>query len=180
MPPKKAAKKAAKKAPGQHDPHKAAKDARRAFEHLGRVQTLSSFTSSESESLNLLIKTADGAYQAQQYKESADLLRAAEHLSFAALHVEAAESVSAELKSAIEEEFKHLIERSVEHSSHHDIPKILLALLARMTRDAKAAMLCGSYRSALEFARGAEALSHVHHLDIRRLPAPTAQKSLKA
>ena len=180
MPPKKAAKKVAKKAPGQHDPHKAAKDARRTFEHLGRVQALSSLTSSESESLSLLMKTADGAYQTQQYKESADILRAAEHLSFAALHVEATETVAAELKKVIQEETEHLIERSVEHSSHHDIPETLLTLLARMTKDAKAAMRRGSYRSALEFARGAEALSHVHHLDLNMLPAPAAQKHLKA
>jgi len=180
MPPKKAAKKSAKKAAGHHDPHKAGKDARRTFEHLGRVQALSSLTAKESESLTLLTKTADAAYQVQQYKESADLLRAAEHLSFAVLHLEASESVSADLKKVIQEEFEHLIERSVEHSSDRDVPMVLLALLARMTLDAKAAMRRGSYRSASEFARGAEALSHVHHLDANLLPAPTPQKHLRA
>lgn len=179
MPAKKAAKKSAKKAAAQHDPRKAAKDARRTFEHLGRVQAISGLTSSEDESLNLLTKTADIAYKAQQYKESADLLRAAEHLSFAALHVEATETVAAALKVVIKEEFEHLIERSVEHSSHHEIPKVLQVLLTRMSKDAKAAMRRGSYRSALEFARGAEALSHVHHLDLDLLPAPAAQKQLK-
>ncbi len=176
MPPKKAAKKAA----GQSDPHKAAKDARRTFEHLGRVQALSHFTSSESESLNLLTKTADMAYQTKQYKEAADLLRAAEHLSFAALHLDAVETVSAELKEVIEEEFEHLIQRSGEHSSIHDLPKSLLALLARTIKDAKVAMRRGSYRSALEFARGAEALSHVHSLGLNPLPVPTSPKQLKA
>ena len=180
MPPTKAAKKAAKKAAGQHDPHKAVKDARRTFEHLGRVQALSSLTSSEGEALNLLMTTADAAYQAQHYKESADLLRAAEHLSFAAVHAGAVEMVAAELKKGLKEEFEHLVERCVEHSSYGDIPEALVTLIDRMTRDAEAAMRRGSYRSALEFARGAEALSHVHHLDTNLLPAPAARKHLKA
>jgi hypothetical protein len=70
MPPKKAAKKAAKKAPGQHDPHNAGKDARRTFEHLGRVQALSSLISDESDSLNFLMKTADAAYQAHSTRNA--------------------------------------------------------------------------------------------------------------
>jgi hypothetical protein len=80
----------------------------------------------------------------------------------------------------IKDEFDHLIERSFEHSSHHDLPKVLLTLLARLTKDGKAAMRRGSYRAGLELARGAEALSHVHHLDMNLLPAPGAQKHLKA
>ena len=132
MPPRKAAKKAAKKSAGHHD-FQPGRDARRAFEHLGRVQALSSLASYESESLSLLTKTADAAYQTQQYKESAHLLRAAEHMSFAVLHVEATETVAAELKEVIKEEFEHLVERSLDHSAHHDMPEILVALLARLT-----------------------------------------------
>lgn len=180
MPPKKAAKKAAKKAPGMHDPNKCAKDARRTFEHLGRVQAISSLTSGENQSLTLLMTIADGAYQAKQYKESADLLRAAEHLSFAALHTASTEFVAEDLKNTINEEFEHLIERSAEHSSDDATPKALLPLLARISSDAKAALQRGSLRSALEFARGAEALSHVHNLHSDALPAPATQKRLRA
>ena len=183
MAPKKAAKqapkKAAKKTAGKHDPHKSANDARRTFEHLGRVQVLSSLTSSESDALNLLTNTADAAFRAQQYKESADLLRAAEHLSFAVLNGNSTEIVATELKKVITEEFEHLVERSKEHALQHAVPKELRQLLARMSGDAKSAMRHGCYRAALEFARGAEALSHVHEPDSKLLAPATAQKRLQ-
>ena len=174
MPPKKAA----KKAPGHHDPHKPAKDARRTFEHLGRVQALASLTSAEDPSLRLLTQTADAAYRVQQYKDSADLLRAAEHLSFACLHRSATETVSNDLKDNLNEEFEHLMERAKEHTSHDAVPKSLLGLLAHLSHEAKSAMQRGSYRAAMEYARGAEALSHVHAIDLS-LPAPATQKYLR-
>ena len=178
MPPKKAAKKAAKKAPGHHDPHKPAKDARRTFEHLGRVQALASLTSAEADSLGLLTQTADAAYRAQKYKDSADLLRAAEHLSFACLHRSATETVSKDLKDNLNEEFEHLTERAKEHTSHDAVPKSLLGLLTHMSHEAKSALERGSHRAAMEYARGAEALSHVHDIDLS-LTAPPKQRHLR-
>lgn len=178
MPPKKAAKKAAKKAPAKHDPNKAAKDTRRAFEHLGRVQALSDLTSAEKDGLRLLTQTAENVYRAQQYKESADLLRAAEHLSFASLNRNASEAVSKELEETIQEEFEHLMERSRDHSSENAVPKSLIELLAHMSHEAQAALQRGSYRAALEYARGAEALSHVHELGDRFLPSRHNPKRL--
>lgn len=177
-PPKKAAKKAAKKAVG-HDPHKAAKDARRTFEHMGRVQAIAKLTSSESETLAFLSQTADRAFRAEQYKASADLLRAAEHLSFASLHREATESVAPNLKAAIEDEFEHLLERAEDHANHHAAPKEVRSLMQRMTKDAKSALKHGSYRAALEFARGAEALAHVDELKPAVLTAGKEQKRLQ-
>lgn len=180
MAPKKAPKKVAKKTPSEHDPHKSANDARRTFEHLGRVQVLSSFTSSERDALDLLTKTADEAFRMQQYKESADLLRAAEHLSFAILHADSGEAVALDLKKVIKKEFEHLIERSAGHVSHHVVPKAILHLLTRLTGDGKSAMRRGSYRAALEFARGAEALSHVHDLGGKMFPPAMALKLLQS
>ena len=176
---KKAAKKAAKKSAGAHDPHKAAKDARRTFEHLGRVQALAKLTSSEAGSLQSLTATADGAFRAQKYKESADLLRAAEHLSFATLHADATEAVAAELKQVIKEEFTHLLERADEHASRHVLPRETKQLFLRLVKDAKASMRRGSLRAALEYARGAEALAHVHDLDSKRLTTGPTQKRLQ-
>jgi hypothetical protein len=60
------------------------------------------------------------------------------------------------------------------------MPKTLLALHARMTKDAKAALKRGSCRCALELARGAEALAHVHDLGTNLLASPAARKGLKA
>ncbi|WP_446742418.1 hypothetical protein [Silvibacterium acidisoli] len=178
-PPKKAAKKAAKKATGHHDPHKAAKDARRTFEHLGRVQAIAKLTNSESETLAFLSQTADRAFRAGQYKDSADLLRAAEHLSFASLYREATETVADNLKATIKDEFDHLLERAEDHANHHSAPKEVHALMERMTKEAKAALKRGSYRAALEFARGAEALAHVDELKPAELSAGKEQKRLQ-
>jgi Rad3-related DNA helicase len=163
-------KKAAKKAAGKHHPHKSAKDARRSFEHFGRVQVLSSLTSCASDALRLITTTADAAYWAQCYKESADLLRAAEHLSFAVLHNQGAERVDADLQRAILDEFEHLMERAQDHASRHVTPKELRPLLTRLSSDARSALRGGSYRAALEFARGAEALSHVSEIGSMLLP----------
>lgn len=179
-PPKKAAKKAAKKATGHHDPHKAAKDARRTFEHLGRVQAIAKLLSSESETLTLLSQMADRAFRAEQYKDSADLLRAAEHLSFASLHREATEIVADNLKATIREECEHLLECAEDHASHHAAPKEVRGLMERMMKDAKAALKRGSYRAALEFARGAEALAHVDELKLPSLVAGKEQKRLQS
>ena len=126
------------------------------------------------------MQIADTAYRAQQYKQSADLLRTAEHLSFASLHMAAKEAVVAELKQVIQEEFDQLIERSGKRPSRHEIPQVLVALLNRMKSDGESAMRRGSYRCALELARGAEALAHVHGLSGDTLSAPTAQKRLRA
>lgn len=174
--PKKAAKKAATKTAGIKDPHKAAKDARRTFEHLGRVQAIAQFTAAEGEALTLLSQTADRAFRTQQYKNSADLLRAAEHLSFASLHREARETVSDTLKATIEEEFDHLLERAEDHADHHSAPKEIRALMERMINDANSALKRGSYRAALEFARGAEALAHVDELKPAALASGKEQK----
>lgn len=176
---KKAAKKAAKKSAGHHDPHKAANDARRTFEHLGRVQVLARLGSSETDSLQFLTTTADSAFRAQQYKESADLLRAAEHLSFASLHADSKEAVPTDLKRVIQEEVEHLLERAEDHASRHVLPQQIQELYARLVKEAKASLRRGSLRAALEVARGGEALAHVHDLDSKWLASGTTPKQLQ-
>jgi hypothetical protein len=153
-----APKKAVKKAKSGGKPEN---DARRTFEHLGRVQALAPLTASESETILLLMNLADESYRARQYKESADLLRAAEHLSFATLHAGSTETVSPDLQTTLTEEVEHLVERMTEHASKHRASKPLQQLRARFHRESKAAFARGSYRAALELARGAEALAHV-------------------
>ena len=170
---KKVAKKAAKKVAGKHDPHRAAKDARRTFEHLGRVQAIASLTGAEAGPLSALISLSDQAFQVERYQQSADLLRAAEHLSFATLHKTAQENAAPELLRTIEEELAHLEDRLQEHSSHHPVTSVIQPHLQRFRREAKQALQRGSLRAALEFARGAEALAHVHDWHVQRLASPS-------
>jgi hypothetical protein len=179
MAPKKAAKKAAKKAPGNHDPHKAGRDARRTFEHLGRVQALASLATGEQASIQLLVSTADAAYRSHQYKESADLLRAAEHLAFAAIVETDRTLIAKTLLEAIQEECDHLLERAEEHGAAEYAPAAIRKLCGRMTKDAASAMRRKAYRAALELARGAEALAHVENLDEKLLGAGELAKMLK-
>jgi hypothetical protein len=173
-----APKKAAKKPAGKHDSHPPAKDARRTFEHLGRVQLLAALTSSKDEALALLLDLSDRAFRTQRYKESADLLRAAEHLSFANLCADSTEKVSSDLRNAIIEELAHLADRMREHASKHSAGDPIQKLRTRMHHDAEAALHRGSYRAALELARGAEALAHVDRPEAKALPSSPSQKRL--
>jgi hypothetical protein len=179
MAPKKAAKKAAKKTAGIQPAHKAANDARRTFEHLGRVQVLSRVAHEEQEDLKMLTATALSTFRGQQYKESADLLRAAEHLSFAKLHVGSVDPVAADLQQVIHEELHHLLARAQEHAGTDELPGEIQQIYLRSLSAAQSSLESGSLRAALEFARGAEALAHVHHLRDSSLTSPAPSKQLQ-
>lgn len=167
MPPKKAAK-------------KHGSDARKAFEHLGRVQSLASFAPAEHESLTTLLSAADAAFQSHHYEESAHLLRAAEHLLFAAMVATNPAQVSSHLARAVHEEFDHLTDRAAEHGHSKKSPQAVRRIYARMQEDAGQAMQRRDYRKALELARGAEALTHLNAIDHDLLRPADAPKKLKA
>jgi hypothetical protein len=179
MPPKKAAKKIAMKSANKHDAHKAARDARRAFEHLGRVQSIVSVAVPELDAIHALTSLADTAVRAQRYKESADLLRAAEHLSFASMVVTDGSRLSESLVEAIREEFDHLLERAGGHGDATESPAEVRKIYGRMTKNAADAMRRKAYRTALELARGAEALTHVGVVDEKILDADKPTRRLK-
>ena len=183
------AKKAAKKAAAKHaDPrHHERKDLRRAYEHLGRVEALQPSVPGEfSKNVHTLVVLAEKELGNGHRKDAADLLRAAEHLSFAALANGAAKSgrISAELKEVVKEEVEHLTHKANEHceeseeAQHH--PSVT-AIFRQSLEAAEQALEAGSLREALELSRGAEALAHVkkHGPDRfgsgagdRRLPKP--------
>ncbi len=165
MPPKKAAKKAASK---HADPkHHERKDLRRAYEHLGRVEILQKNVSeSASKDVHTLVRLAEQELGKGHRKDAADLLRAAEHFSFADLASTGAQAgkVSGELSDVIQEEFEHLARKVQERwdeseEDEHHAP--LTALFQKVLKSAPKAMDAGEYRKALELARGAEALAHV-------------------
>src|ERR1035437_582937 len=120
MPPaKKAAKKAPKKAAKHHpDKQHEANDLRRAYEHMGRLEVLQkSLKSSAAEAVSALAKLAQRELESGHNKDTADLLRASEQLSFAALAGASSEGVrlSAELEHSITEHFDELTRRADEH-----------------------------------------------------------------
>lgn len=165
MPPKKAAKKAATKTAHRHPSH----DLRRAYEYLGRVDILEgALAGVHFRHVSALAKLAEKQVSAGQKRDAADLLRAAEHICFAALAPEERSGtvplVSTELKAAIATELIDLTRRAEDHWSsaeegepHETLAAIYVAALDQSLLNFNS----GAYRAALELARAAEALAHV-------------------
>ncbi|SEC09826.1 hypothetical protein [Terriglobus roseus] len=174
---KKSAKKAAKKAPAKHAAKHAAKksahgnpgkDTRRAYEHLGRIQSLAAALPGGTEDAQTLATHAQNAMRAEQAKDAAELLRASEHNLFAILQntQPADESVAASLLSALHEEVEHLLQRAEDHGACAEAPRAIQTIYRSMSRAAVVALKAKRYRAAMEFARGAEALTHA---DFRKI-----------
>ena len=157
---KKAAKKAAKKGarPQGHD-------LRRAYEHLHRVNILHDRLSEQSlAQIDTLTRLAQNALGVGDDRSAADLLRAAEHLTFGSLATSAGDpSVSASLTSAAHAEYDHLLERAAAHWEERSgaSPRGVASVYRSMLAEARSAMNAGALHRGLEFARGAEALTHV-------------------
>ena len=159
----------AKKAAAKHDgpKHHEQKDLRRAYEHLGRVEILErSISTALSQDIRTLVALAESELGIGHRKDAADLLRAAEHFSFAALASPDGKSgkVSPELTDVVMGEVEHLTRKANEHwedgdgSEHHAPVSILFQ---SSLEAAQKALHAGAYRRALELSRGAEALAHV-------------------
>jgi hypothetical protein len=180
MPPhKKAAKKAAKRAAKAgighpHEKHRHANDLRRAYEHMGRLAVLrKALKSSTTDSVAHLTKLAQREIEGGHNKYAADLLRASEHLSFAVLagEVSGAGRISAKLKQSITQHFDELLRRAEEHWEDTRQLGVLAALYQSSRTSAAKAFKESAYHQALEFARAAEALSHVSQDGQRKLEA---------
>jgi hypothetical protein len=174
-PPKKAAKKAPKKAAKKSAmkmPHlppekgKDRKDLRRAYEHMGRIEALQASLGAESALLAIrgLGSLARTELESGHAGDAADLLRGAEHLSFAAMTggIDQTGVVSADLEGAIRDHFAKLMERAAEHWQEENGKLGELNetyVLAR--QGATDAMEAGAFHQALEYARAAETLAQV-------------------
>jgi hypothetical protein len=160
MPPaKKAAKKRAKPAPHKYDE---GKELRRAFEHTGRVDILRrSLSPSAAEAISALVAMASAELASDRNHEAAELLRASEHLSFAALAAPPVEApLTPELQGALEEQFEELRRRAEEHWEANQRGK-LASIYNKAHEAALRSFSRRAWHQALEFARAAEALSHV-------------------
>ena len=160
-----------KKHAGKHDSKGAGKHLRRAFEHLGRVEALQTLT--QSDSISTLVRLAQASIDHDVARPAADLLRAAEHLSFAAVAAQSksSSSLSADLEEAVRREFRKLLEHAEDHELA--IGTTLDRLLRQSVEDARKAFEDGNFRQALELARAAESLASIHEDDAEELePAP--------
>ena len=160
MPP---SKHAAKHAP-MHD---AAKDLRRAYEHLGRLEAIAQQVhGSSSERIMCLVDLAKTYLTADMPKHAADLLRAAEHLSFSALpsFMEPETTIAPELANTLTEEFEKLVLRASDHLADHDgeHSAFIVTTFKAASNEAASAFATRRFRQALELSRAAEALAHVH------------------
>ncbi len=178
--PKKAAKTAANKQSPEHEQERHAKDTRRCYEHLGRVEILSaSLPGDPLAKVHELVNLAHSSLAASHAKDAADLLRAAEHLCFGVVLEEqdTHETVNKGLEGAIKKEWQHLQDRAADHASHGDMPSSVQALYSFMSNASASAMKTKKYRCALEMGRGAEALAHVSN-DVKALASGGQNKLL--
>lgn len=155
----KAAKKAAKKGakPAGHD-------LRRAYEHLHRVKILHGGVGEEALGyIDTMSRLAQGALASGEDKTAAELLRGAEHLAFGSLATKEGDaSAAASLVGAAHREYDQLTERAAAHWAEREgTVRGVAGIYKYMRAEAKAAMDAGALHRALEFARGAEALTHV-------------------
>ena len=156
-PPKKTAKKAVKKSPGQRH----GQDLRRAYEHFGRVGTLLPLLS-ETDAVVRMSTLARAFLGSGQAKDAAEVLRAAEHLCFGTLASEAKpETITEQLSSLAQAEYASLLERADHHAAAGHMAPPVEKMFLLMRKAAVRAFKAGQYRAASELARGTEALSHV-------------------
>ena len=164
MPPKKAAKPAAKKAVKKPAPNleKLRRDTLRAYEQLGRVRVLVPLLAPDAaETVTVLGDMSHASLRMDAARDAADLLRAAEHYCFATLAIgdSSNSTISTALKQSIEMEYRHLRERADTHATQ--MAPTMHLIYKEMCDLASRALRAGSYRAALEMVRGAEALAHV-------------------
>jgi hypothetical protein len=154
--------------------HLPSNDLRRAYEHLGRVDILEgALAGTHFVQVSALAALAQQQLTAGHTRDAANLLRAAEHICFAALAPEdrpgAVAMVSPELKAAVAAELNHLARRAEDHwteseSDEDEAHETIAAIYSAALNQALTNFARGAYRPALELARAAEALAHV---DIR-------------
>jgi hypothetical protein len=151
-------------------------DLRLAYELQGRIEILEgALAGSPFCDVSALTALAEQELAAGRLHDAAELLRAAEHLSFAALAPYAAgcpTHISAELKAAVTAEFNHITRCAELHWSESEAEAeaeatfrngTLALLYAGALEEAHRALARGAYRAALELARAAEALAKTTH-----------------
>jgi len=153
------------------DQQRPSEDARRAYEHFGRIEILEGgLAGSPFVDVSTLANLAQQQLDTGHPQNAANLLRAAEHLSFAALAPKETSDLSnripPELKAAVASELERLTrtaEDRWEDSEKSANRTVIKSIFAEALDRARHAFTRGAYRPALQLARAAEALSQVAH-----------------
>ena len=168
---KKVAKKAAKKVAAKHAERH---DLRRAYEHLHRLGAIHQQLDPEAlAQVEILSELAQAALMEDDPRSAADLLRAAEHLAFGSLALDTEDIHAGEdLLDAAQREFEALSGRAAERWADRDEEAFaeLAPVYAAMREAAEIAFHVRALHRALEYARGAEALTQAQPQP-RRTPA---------
>lgn len=175
-----APKKHAKKPEKDKQSHKSGKDARRAFEHLSRVEAIARHMEPEDGEIRLLLTWAEAAYGSGAYKSAAELLRATEHFIFGSLTGEQAVQLPENLAVEVQRELQRLREHIEERTAKLEGKDEIARVAARALRNVSAAEKRKQWHRALELARGAEALTHVEGFKQKSLNHGRKQRQLTA
>jgi hypothetical protein len=147
----------------------ASPDSVRAYEHFGRIDILESgLTGSPFVNVNLLANLAQQQLDSGHPANAAYLLRAAEHLSFAALAPKDSARLTADISSALgaavaaEHERLTRTAEDLWAESRKTVNHVVIeTIYAAALKDSREALDRGAYRPALQLARAAEELSHI-------------------
>jgi hypothetical protein len=140
-----------------------------AYEHFGRIDILESgLTGSPFVNVNLLANLAQQQLDSGHPANAAYLLRAAEHLSFAALapkdSARLTADISPELRAAVAAEHQRLTRTAEEYwaESGKTFNRVVIeTIYASVLKESREAFDRGAYRSALHLARAAEELGYL-------------------
>lgn len=140
-----------------------------AYEQFGRIDVLESgLAGSSFVNVNVLANLAQQQLDSGHTANAGHLLRAAEHLSFAALaprdSARLTANIPGELLAAVAAEMDRLTHSAESlwsaHGGHRD-RTVIENIYSAALEDARRAFAGGAYRTALQLARAAEALAHV-------------------
>lgn len=143
--------------------------ARRAYEHFGRIEILEGgLAGSPFVEVSTLANLAQQQLDTGQPENAANLLRAAEHLSFAALAPKESSDLSnripPELKAAVAQELERLTRTAEDRWTDSEKAAnrgVIRNIFSDALDRAQQAFTRGAYRPALQLARAAEALSQI-------------------
>ena len=155
------------RAPGKVE-STATPDPLRAYEHFGRIDILEGgLAGSPFVDVNVLANLAQQQLDSGYAENASNLLRAAEHLSFAALAPQESARLTAripgELKAAVAAEVERLtgVAEELWSESRKSNRVVIETVYHGALQNAGLAFDRGAYRPALQFARAAEALAHI-------------------
>jgi hypothetical protein len=149
--------------------------------HMGRILSLQpSLTAASRADVDSLVSLAEQELAEGNGKNAAELLRAAEHISFATLASGHAKqpSLSSFVEEAVKEEYERLAQKAAEHWDHADRRHPAVSVIYKSSlQGAKRALAAGGYP---ELVRAAAALAEIEKHGPKKLAAGRSRLELTA